>query len=108
MAKTQNSYIQLHFMFSFSPGAITPPVNYYRAAFQRKSGSVPYDMNYTIPVLLIWGCKDRALSIALPDTIEKDNYPNITVKRIPEAGHFTQMDTPFEVNKIILDWLSSF
>lgn len=90
--------------FLFFPGAVTPPINYYRAAL-KTSGRIMYDLKYTMPVLLIWGCHDIALSEVACDMIEEEKNPNITVKRIPEAGHFVQMDTPDLVNKAMREWL---
>ncbi|RUS85364.1 hypothetical protein EGW08_006907 [Elysia chlorotica] len=87
------------------PGALTPPLNYYRAALQRVGGPVNYDLNYTMPVLLIWGCQDVALSSAFPDLVEKAN-PKITVKRIQDANHFVQNNDPKAVNKIMREWLT--
>lgn len=57
-----------------------------------------------MPVLLIWGCQDQALSAAIPDAIERV-APRIEVKRIPNANHFVQIDAPEEVNRIMREWL---
>jgi len=92
------------YVFS-QPGSATPPINYYRAALRRLYGSPTYDMNYTMPVLLIWGCHDLALSSVIPDLVEQVKNPNITVQRISDAGHFVQMDTPERVNEIMREWL---
>jgi pimeloyl-ACP methyl ester carboxylesterase len=93
------------YKYTFSqPGAVTPPINYYRAIMRRRDKGTLYDIKYTMPVLLIWGCQDIALSSAIPDLVEKEN-PNITVKRIAEAGHFVQMDAPDVVNSIMREWL---
>ncbi|CAG5133759.1 unnamed protein product [Candidula unifasciata] len=92
------------YIFS-QPGAVTPPINYYRAALSRPNGNIAYDMEYTMPVLLIWGYHDIALTPVIPDMVEKEN-PKITVRRIPEAGHFVQMDTPIVVNKVMREWLN--
>lgn len=90
----------------FSAGAQTPPINYYRALFRYASNQQTrtYDLEYTMPVLLIWGCQDLALDIALPDMVERV-APKIEVKRIPTGSHFVQMDAPNEVNKIMREWL---
>ncbi|GFS16996.1 epoxide hydrolase 4-like [Elysia marginata] len=87
------------------PGALTPPINYYRASLRRVGGAVEYDLDYKMPVLLIWGCKDTALSTIIPDEIEKEN-PKIAVRRIENANHFVQNHDPVAVNKIMREWLA--
>ncbi|KAK3770009.1 hypothetical protein RRG08_043171 [Elysia crispata] len=87
------------------PGALTPPLNYYRSGLQRVGGAVSYDLNYAMPVLLIWGCADVALSTAIPDAVEKEN-PKIAVRRIQNANHFVQNNDPKAVNKIMREWLN--
>ncbi|KAH9489080.1 Epoxide hydrolase 4 [Bulinus truncatus] len=94
------------YKYTFSqPGAITPPINYYRARFRSPVGQVDYDMDFAIPVLVVWGVEDMALSLGMVELIEKE-HPKIAVRRIEEAGHFVQMDRPDLVNKAIRDWLS--
>ena len=92
-------------LFFFLPGALTPPLNYYRSGLQRVGGAVSYDLNYAMPVLLIWGCADVALSTAIPDAVEKEN-PKIAVRRIQNANHFVQNNDPKAVNKIMREWLN--
>ncbi|KAH9525223.1 hypothetical protein Btru_000686 [Bulinus truncatus] len=94
------------YKYTFSqPGTITPPINYYRALFRFPVGQVDYDMDFTIPVLVVWGVEDVALSLGIVEVIENE-HPKIAVRRIEEAGHFVQMDRPDLVNKAIRDWLS--
>ncbi|GFS16992.1 epoxide hydrolase 4-like [Elysia marginata] len=87
------------------PGALTPVINYYRSVLRQTGGAVTHDINYPMPVLLIWGCKDKFLSTDIPDMIEKEN-PRITVKRITRATHFVQNHDPMAVNKIMREWLA--
>ncbi|XP_059174091.1 epoxide hydrolase 1-like [Physella acuta] len=91
------------YKYTFSkPGVVHAAINYYRASMQRARQL--YDMDFQVPVLLIWGCQDEALSEAIADETEKQN-PKITVKRIAEAGHFVHMDTPERVIEIMREWL---
>jgi pimeloyl-ACP methyl ester carboxylesterase len=103
---TDENIAPYKYVFS-QPGALTPPLNYYRARFRASTAQKTgvYDMDYTMPVLLIWGCNDTALDIAIPDAVEKE-APKIEVRRIPDANHFVQTDAPGEVNKIMRQWLS--
>lgn len=82
---------------------MTPPLNYYRAWFRVKP-SFEHDLEYTMPALLIWGTKDKALDIALPNYVE-ENAPKIEVKKIQDADHFVQNDAASAVNQIMRDWL---
>ena len=86
------------------PGFFTGPVNFYRALYLNR---MEYDMNYKMPILVLWGMKDFALHPSIPDSIEK-MCDKATVIRYPEAGHFTQMDIPTKVNKAMRDWLGEF
>uniref|UniRef100_A0A0B7BIC4 AB hydrolase-1 domain-containing protein n=1 Tax=Arion vulgaris TaxID=1028688 RepID=A0A0B7BIC4_9EUPU len=100
----EDSIAPYKYVFS-QPGALSPPLNYYRAFFRASvDPNVAYNLEYTMPVLLIWGCQDKALSSVIPDAVERD-APKIQVKRIPDANHFVQMDAPGEVNKIMREWL---
>ena len=58
-----------------------------------------------MPVILLWGADDRALSLAIPQATQKAN-PKITVKYIDGAGHFVHQDAPEEVNRLIKEWLA--
>ncbi|BFY97647.1 hypothetical protein BsWGS_00687 [Bradybaena similaris] len=95
------------YKYTFSqPGALSPPLNYYRHLMRRGNDSaLDYNLQYLMPALLIWGCQDKALDMAIPKTIEKD-VPTIEVKTIPNANHFVQTDAPDEVNKIMREWLN--
>lgn len=87
------------------PGALTPPINYYRALLQQVGGKLEVDINYTMPVILLWGVQDRALDVSNPKEVQKAN-PAITVKYIEEAGHFVHHVAPNIVNRLIREWLA--
>ncbi|XP_035827966.1 epoxide hydrolase 1 isoform X2 [Aplysia californica] len=92
------------YKYTFSqPGALTPPINWYRAAFT-KSRQVRFDMDYVMPVLLIWGVKDVALHIDLVAEM-KNRCPKMEVKRLEDSGHFVQNDSPQLVNEAMRGWL---
>ena len=91
------------YKYTFSqPGALTPPHNWYRA---KLDGQLTYEMDYQMPVLLMWGVKDTYLPIDLLTCME-ELCPQMEVKRIAEGGHFVQGDTPSEVNQIMREWLA--
>jgi pimeloyl-ACP methyl ester carboxylesterase len=97
------------------PGALTAMLNWYRAspmqvpAMDAPMESTPFlDRPFprlTMPVLVVWGMKDEAL---LPCQLEglADHIDDLTVVRIPEAGHFVPWEMPDAVNGAMMDWLS--
>ena len=96
------------YKYVFSEFGISPPIHWYRALFTER---LSYDMGYTMPVLLLWGMKDLALHHRIPDMVEEEeqrwNTSNISVRRIPDAGHMVQMDRPEEVNRHVREWLGA-
>ncbi len=97
------------------PGAISGMLNWYRAspmqvpALDAPIESTPFlDRPFpklTMPVLVVWGMKDEAL---LPCQLEglEDHIDDLTVVRVPEAGHFVPWEQPDAVNDAIRDWLA--
>ncbi len=83
------------------PGALTATLDYYRA-LRHKTRRVRSRIE--TPTLLIWGERDRYLGPALTRDLERW-VPNLTIKRIPTASHWVQMDAPEEVNEALLDFL---
>jgi pimeloyl-ACP methyl ester carboxylesterase len=96
------------------PGALTAMFNWYRASptdvpamdaaiettdFLQK----PFP-KLLIPTLIIWGMNDPAL---LPCQLEGIDVlvPNVTIKRIPDAGHFSPWEAPGEITGAMRDWL---
>nr|WP_070959298.1 alpha/beta hydrolase [Hyphomonas sp. Mor2] len=62
----------------------------------------------TVPTLGVCGDLDQCVGA---DFFEKcmreEDYPNgLRVERVPNAGHFVQMEQPEAVNRILLEWLS--
>ena len=96
------------------PGALTGGLNYYRVtnvaalenleeALKRPAvgDSLPV---ITVPTLVIWGEKDKALLIGCVDGLEK-YIPNLSVKRIPDASHWVVREKPDQVNVLISEFL---
>ncbi|MDF5719549.1 MAG: alpha/beta fold hydrolase [Rhizonema sp. PD37] len=57
-----------------------------------------------IPMLLIWGQKDRWVPPALAQQFAQYNQ-NIQLLTLENVGHCPHDESPEEVNKIILDWI---
>ena len=87
------------------PGALTGALNYYRALGRRAGYDlVGPDPVAQMPVLTIWGEKDRALGKEMLDGLER-YVPDLTVRRIPDASHWVQQDRPDLVNRYLTDFL---
>jgi epoxide hydrolase 4 len=85
------------------PGALTAMINYYRAAFRRilRLGPMP---PVEAPTLLIWGEQDRFL--VRGNTEELDRWvKDITVRYLPDAGHWVQQERPEVVNQMLREFL---
>ena len=96
------------------PGAITGMLNWYRASpmqvpeMDAPAVSTPFlDRPFpklTMPVLVIWGMGDQAL---LPCQLEGlgEHIDDLTIVRIPEAGHFVPWEAPDQVTAAMGAWL---
>jgi epoxide hydrolase 4 len=93
------------------PGALTGGVNYYRAARIRPAtedgGSwsakeaVPDLPSFivTVPTLVIWGMSDPYLLTGNLSGLQKF-VPNLTVKLLPDVGHWVANAKPKEVSRL--------
>lgn len=89
------------------PGALTAAMNYYRALFRQTPAQVRRQLRKVeIPVLVIWGERDRYLGteLAQPD---RTWVPDVRVERLVDASHWVQVDQPEKVNALLLDFLGS-
>jgi pimeloyl-ACP methyl ester carboxylesterase len=97
------------------PGALTAMLNWYRASpMQVPAMDAPMENTafldrpfprLTMPVLVVWGMKDEALLPCQLDGLE-DHIDDLTVTRIPKAGHFVPWEAPEAVNAAMMEWLS--
>jgi pimeloyl-ACP methyl ester carboxylesterase len=90
------------------PGALTAMINYYRALVRggglKRLSARGFPVIET-PTLLIWGEQDPILPreiISDADTWVAD----LTVRLIPDAGHWVQQEAPETVNSILGEWLT--
>jgi len=58
----------------------------------------------TIPTLLVWGDRDRAVSVASGIRL-RDELPASQIIAVPGAGHVVFEEMPEEANRLMLDWL---
>jgi len=86
------------------PGALTPAVNHYRGlvrlAIREPNRSVPI----RAPVLVIWGDEDPYLGAELAEP-DSRWVPNLRMARVPDAGHWVQIDRPEIVNPLLVNFL---
>ncbi|MBI2492093.1 MAG: alpha/beta hydrolase [Candidatus Rokubacteria bacterium] len=96
------------------PGALTGGLNYYRAAGVgppaegAPAQSFPADparLTVTVPTLVIWGLKDRAL---LPGNLDGlDRFvADLTIERVPDGSHWVIHERPELVNRLIREFLA--
>ena len=60
----------------------------------------------TVPMLLIWGLKDRMIPPNQAEEIAKLN-PRLKLVRLENAGHCPHDEYPEQFNSLLLDWLES-
>lgn len=98
------------------PGALTAMLNWYRAspmlvpALDAPAEMTPFLAapfpKLLMPVLVIWGMLDEALRPCQLDGLE-EHVGDLTVVRVPDAGHFIPWERPEAVNQAMRNWLSN-
>lgn len=95
------------FKYTFShKGALTPPINYYRANFtdsSMRAPKPPKDIPH-VPGLYLLGEKDLYISKATGPLLQ-ERFNNLEFKIVQGAGHFVQQDKPDLVNEIMREFL---
>jgi pimeloyl-ACP methyl ester carboxylesterase len=97
------------------PGALTGGLNYYRAA--RVGPPAPGEAvadpagargfpTITVPTLVVWGERDRALLVGNLDGLEQ-HVTQLTVRRIPEGTHWVVHERSDQVHGYIRDFLGA-
>jgi pimeloyl-ACP methyl ester carboxylesterase len=86
------------------PGALTAALNYYRALRYSAHRSAKDDAPIPVPVLLLWGERDRYLSSRLTEQLSAW-VPNLNIVRFPDVSHWIQNDAPQRVNRLMIDFL---
>ena len=92
---------------------MTGGVNFYRAtplhppAPNDSARSIPDAAGWIVkvPVCVIWGENDRALTTSLVDGLD-DLCPDLCVVRIPEGSHWIAHEQPARVNGLIREYLA--
>ncbi|MFO1092673.1 MAG: alpha/beta hydrolase [Planctomycetaceae bacterium] len=87
-----------------APGALTGPLNYYRAALRYRKDVFGWPQEVRVPTLLIWGERDPFATPRLLDGLEQW-VPQLRIERIPEVSHWVQNDAPERVNALLIEFL---
>lgn len=88
------------------PGAITPPIDYYRNMDANWRAAAELTERIDVPALMICAEHDPVLSPALSTGME-DRVPNLTRVLIADCGHWTQQEQPDAVNTALIDFSRS-
>jgi pimeloyl-ACP methyl ester carboxylesterase len=86
------------------PGALTAAVNHYRGLARLAMRERDRSVLIEAPVLVIWGEQDPYLGRELAEP-DRRWVPNLRMERVPDAGHWLQIDRPEIVNPLLLDFL---
>jgi pimeloyl-ACP methyl ester carboxylesterase len=83
------------------PGKMRGPIEYYREFVQtllhkdkRKQLKAIYDQPIQVPVSLIWGMEDRALSAKVAQTSGRDAGCYVEWRPLDNIGHFVDLEAP--------------
>ncbi|XP_013780002.1 epoxide hydrolase 4-like [Limulus polyphemus] len=95
------------YKYTFSrPGALTPPINFYRAAMARIGTNIESkNVHIRVPTLMVWGEKDKALSLQLATGCVRF-VDDFTLRIVENASHWVQTEQPDEVNRHVWDFLN--
>ena len=98
------------------PGALTAMLNWYRASsievppvdakVDKPTFPIPDLPPVAMPTLVIWGMKDPALLPCQLDGLA-DHVRDLTIVRVPDAGHFIPWEEPDAVIAALRPWLSA-
>ena len=93
---------------ALQPGAARGMVNYYRGLVRgggMKRQAALGTPTLEMPTLMIWGTEDQALGVEL--THGTDRWvKDLTLRYVPNVGHFVQHEAPEDVNRILEAWLT--
>jgi len=90
---------------AFRKGGLTGPLNYYRNIDRNWETTAHLEgKQITMPTLMITAEGDPILIPQMTDGME-DHIPNLTKHLIRDCGHWTQLERPDEVNRLVIEFL---
>lgn len=95
-----------YFANAFRKSGFTNPINWYRNWTRNWQALEGVNEVIDIPTLFIGAVDDVVIK---PEHIEamKPLVPNLRLEMLEPCGHWTQQERPEDVNRLIVDWLSS-
>lgn len=88
-------------------GALTAAINYYRAAFRQiVTRSLRPPRRIDVPVMVIWGERDRHLMRDLA-TPPRSLVSDVRIEWLPAASHWVHADASEQVNALLLEFLGA-
>lgn len=87
------------------PGALSAMIDYYRALpWYAAADLAKAATRFERPTLVIWGEQDPHLAAPMGE-LDGARVPRGRVERLPQAGHWPQLDAPQRVNELLVDFL---
>lgn len=88
------------------PGALTAALRWYRDNAAADAVQLSRSARVDAPTLVIWGERDTTLGLELLDGLDRVAR-RVRVHRIARASHWVQNEAPDEVNRAMIEFLSS-
>lgn len=89
---------------AFCAGGLTGPINWYRNLVRNNQILEGTSDEIAVPCLMISAEDDIFLPPATTEGMER-SIPDLERHVIRECGHWTQVEQPGELNRLIIDWL---
>jgi len=86
------------------PGALRAGFNCYRAMFRTMGRGLQGDLVIRAPTLVLWAENDPIFPAAWSDKLS-DFFPNVTVRTVPECGHWVQREKPGLLHEAIAEFI---
>ncbi|NXE57242.1 HYES hydrolase, partial [Casuarius casuarius] len=94
-----------YYVQQFTKSGFRGPLNWYRNMRPNWRWALSAkDRKITMPALMVTAGKDIVLHPSMSKGME-EWIPQLSRGHIEDCGHWTQMERPAELNKILLDWL---
>ena len=87
------------------PGALRGGFNCYRAMLRTVGRGQQGDPRIEAPTLVLWGENDPILPVAWSDKLS-EFFPNLTLRTVPECGHWVHREKPELVNQAIAEFIA--
>ncbi|XP_074392525.1 bifunctional epoxide hydrolase 2 isoform X1 [Zonotrichia albicollis] len=96
-----------YYIQQFQKSGFRGPLNWYRNVRENQSWALrARGRTIPLPALMVTAGKDPVLKPGLSKGMERW-IPRLQRGHIENCGHWTQMERPLELNRILLDWLEN-